>query len=183
MLPNEKVNWHIEGGDKLADSMAIQFKPATAGIKNIYCKINSQKGIRQSIEIKQAAINDVMFTDSNGLKIEKASWGQKINIWIDQKELTGEKLEIELRDSDTFDDDNVAPLISIPAYDGKLIPLNLDSNIKKKAGSQGELYVKAQLRKWLLFVKAKIMLSKLIIHIMKNTISLPRNTITLNKWS
>ncbi len=142
LLPNEKVNWHIEGGDKLADSMAIQFKPATAGIKNISCKINSQKGIRQSIEIKQAAINDVMFTDSNGLKIQKASWGQKINIWIDQKELTGEKLEIQLRDSDTFDDDNVAPLISIPAYDGKLIPLTLDSNIKKKAGNHGELYVK-----------------------------------------
>jgi len=142
LLPNEKVNWHIEGGDKLADSMAIQFKPATAGIKNISCKINSQKGIRQSIEIKQAAINDVMFTDSNGLKIEKASWGQKINIWIDQKELTGEKLEIQLRDSDAFDDDDVAPLLTIPAYDGKLIPITLDKNIKGKAGKHGELYVK-----------------------------------------
>jgi len=83
-----------------------------------------------------------MFTDSNGLKIEKAGWGQKINIRIDQKELVGEKLEIQLRDSDAFDDDDVAPLLSIPAYDGKLIPIILDKNIKSKAGKHGELYVK-----------------------------------------
>jgi len=114
----------------------------SAGKKIISCKINSQKGIRIIVDVKQAVINDVMFTDSNGLKIEKASWYQKINIWIDHKELIGEKLEIRLRDSDAFNDDDVAPLLTIPAYDGKLIPITLDKNIKGKAGKHGELYVK-----------------------------------------
>lgn len=57
-----------------------------------------------------------MFTDSNGLKIEKANWGQKINIWIEQMELIGKKLEIQLLDSDIFDDDSVAPIITIASY-------------------------------------------------------------------
>lgn len=57
-----------------------------------------------------------MFTDSNGLKIEKANWGQKINIWIERMELIGKKLEIQLLDSDTFDDDSVTPIITIASY-------------------------------------------------------------------
>ena len=144
LLPSEKVNWHIEGGDKLADSKTIQFKPSTAGIKNISCKINSQKGIRQSIAIKQAAINDVMFTDSNGLKIEKASWGQKINIWIEQKELIGEKLEIVVWDDDTGSPDDPVKTFMIPNYDGKLIPFSLDNSVKKLTGKNGAFYAKVK---------------------------------------
>ena len=52
-------------------------------------------------------------------------------------------MEIQLRDSDAFDNDDVAPLLSIPAYDGKLIQIILDKNIKSRAGKHGELYVKA----------------------------------------
>lgn len=144
LLPNEKVNWHIEGGDKMTGSKAIQFKPATAGIKNISCKINSQKGIRQSIAIKQAVIKDVMFTDSNGLKIEKASWGQKINIWIDQKELIGEKLEIVVWDDDTGSGDDPVKTIAVENYDGKLIPFSLDNTVKNLTGKVGAFYVKVE---------------------------------------
>jgi len=63
-----------------------------------------------------------MFTDSNGLKIEKASWGQKINVWIDQKELIGEKLEIMIWDDDIGSPDDPVKTFSIPSYNGKLIP-------------------------------------------------------------
>ncbi|WP_026718460.1 glycoside hydrolase family protein [Flavobacterium gelidilacus] len=79
--------------------------------------------------------------DNNGIKIEKASWGQTVNIYLKTEYLIGEEINIEVWDDDTFFDDGVANK-SIKIYDGKPISLKLDKNVKNKTGTLGKLYVK-----------------------------------------
>ncbi|MET3038357.1 hypothetical protein ABXT08_19895 [Chryseobacterium sp. NRRL B-14859] len=119
---------------------SVTFTPKTPGTLTITSRIKG-KGSTQKITVVQPAINDIQFTDNNGNKIEKAGWGQKINIWIDQKGLDNEKLTIVLLDSDTIQDDPVKT-ITVNAYDGGLIPVTLDAAMRNKTGDQGSIYVK-----------------------------------------
>jgi hypothetical protein len=84
----------------------------------------------------------MLFTDSNGIEIQRASWGQKINIWVQQENLIDEDIIVEVWDNDTFDgDDNVA-VINKNKYDGGLISFVLDTSVKRKTGDNGKLYVR-----------------------------------------
>ncbi|WP_353150188.1 PAAR-like protein [Chryseobacterium sp.] len=138
LLPGETIYW--QGFSNAVTGKSVTFTPKTPGTLTITSKIKG-KGSTQKITVVQPAINDIQFTDNNGNKIEKAGWGQKINIWIDQKGLDNEKLTIVLWDSDTIQDDPVKT-ITVNAYDGGLIPVTLDADMRNKTGDQGSIYVK-----------------------------------------
>ncbi len=138
LLPSEIVQW--QGFSNAVTGKSINFTPKKPGTLTITSKIKG-KGSTQTINVVQPVINDIQFTDSNGSKIDKAGWGQKVNIRIDHKGLDNEKLTIVLWDSDTVQDDPVKT-ITIPAYDGGLIPVTLDADMKNKAGNQGLIYAK-----------------------------------------
>jgi hypothetical protein len=137
LLPSEIVQW--QGFSNAVTGKSINFTPKKPGTLTITSKIKG-KGSTQTINVVQPVINDIQFTDSNGSKIDKAGWGQKVNIRIDHKGLDNEKLTIVLWDSDTVQDDPVKT-ITIPAYDGGLT-VTLDADMKNKAGNQGLIYVK-----------------------------------------
>ncbi|MET3038354.1 PAAR-like protein [Chryseobacterium sp. NRRL B-14859] len=138
LLPGETIYW--QGFSNAVTGKSVTFTPKTPGTLTITSRIKG-KGSTQKITVVQPAINDIQFTDNNGNKIEKAGWGQKINIWIDQKGLDNEKLTIVLWDSDTIQDDPVKT-ITVNAYDGGLIPVTLDASMRNKTGDQGSIYVK-----------------------------------------
>ena len=138
LLPNETVHW--QGFSNAVTGKSINFTPKKPGTLTITSRIKG-KGSTQTINVVQPIINDIQFTDSNGSKIDKAGWGQKVNIRIDHQGLENEKLTIVLWDSDTVQDDPVKT-ITIKAYDGGLIPVTLDADMKNKAGNQGLIYAK-----------------------------------------
>lgn len=140
-LPNEEIVWETALVHTIINPKTIEIKPTVAGKQLITCKINRQKGIKLSIDVKQAAISDVMFTDNNGIQIEKSSWGQKVNLWIDGKELQGEDLIVTVWDDDSILDDSAKTLLK-KKYDGGLIALPLDADMKSKTGNWARLYVK-----------------------------------------
>lgn len=143
-IEGEKVVWNIFGltlENSSYKNPVIDITPPKAGIESVTCKIGHRKGVKQSINIVQAKIIDACFVDNNGIKIEKACWGQTVNIYLNTEYLIGEEINIEVWDDDTFFDDGVANK-SIKSYDGKPISLKLDKNVKDKTGTLGELYVK-----------------------------------------
>ncbi|NML70325.1 DUF4280 domain-containing protein [Chryseobacterium sp. RP-3-3] len=143
LLPNEIVHW--QGFSTPVTGKSITFTPKTPGTLSITSKIKG-KGVTQKVNVVQPVINDIQFTDSNGNKIEKASWGHKVNIWIDQNGLSNEEINVVLWDNDTVQDDPVKT-ITINPYDGGLIPVTLDSYMKDKAGNQGLIYAKVSVPK------------------------------------
>nr|WP_294930322.1 PAAR-like protein [uncultured Flavobacterium sp.] len=141
-LDAEHIIWKTAIPHKTIDKKTISITPAIAGKQNVQCAINREPGITLGIDVKQGKVLGMLFTDSNGIEIQKASWGQKINIWVQQQHLTDEDIIVEVWDNDTFDgDDNVA-VINKNKYDGGLISFVLDTSVKQKTGDQGKLYVR-----------------------------------------
>lgn len=141
LLQTELVTWQTTIPHKNVDKKTISITPVIAGKQNVKCAINSEPGITLSIDVKQAKVLGMFFTDSNGIEIEKSSWLQTVNIWVKQENLIGEDLTIEIWDNDAFKND-YCKVINVPKYDGNLIPFTLDSYVRGKAGDWGMLYVK-----------------------------------------
>lgn len=135
----EKVVWDVNG--KQIEANAIDVKIAKPGKLTVTCKINRQPGIRQIIDIKQAELLDVVFTDKNGVKMQKASWGHKANIYIKHKELLGEDFKVQI-----IDDSNakVVHETAIKKYDGALIPMSFDGKMKSNAGGHTKFHIKIE---------------------------------------
>jgi murein DD-endopeptidase MepM/ murein hydrolase activator NlpD len=135
LLPNEKVNWTLDK-QSLADSKTLTTTFRSVGTTTISARINNEKGISKTIKVVQPALENVMFTDSQGIQIEKSSWGNKVNIWLKEKYLTGEKLKISLVVGTT-------PVHHFPekVYDGGLIELHLNDDIRKYAKNEATLKV------------------------------------------
>lgn len=89
----------------------------------------------------QAKINNVCFVDNNGIKIEKACWGQIVNIYLVTEFFIHEEIIVEVWDDDTLLDDEVAS-INIKKFDGKPIQLKLETIVSDKTGTVEDLYVK-----------------------------------------
>jgi muramidase (phage lysozyme) len=140
-LDAEHIIWKTAIPHKTIDKKTISITPVAAGKQNVQCAINREPGITSSIDVKQGKVLGMFFTDSNGIEIQRASWGQKINIWVQQEHLVGEDLTIEIWDNDAFKND-YCKVINVPKYDGNLIPFTLDSYVRGKAGDWGMLYVK-----------------------------------------
>ena len=161
----EKVFWETAVQHKQLDKKSISITPAVAGKQNVKCRINNQQGVTLSIDVKQAKVLGMLFTDSNGIEIQRASWGQKINIWVQQEHLTDEDIIVEVWDNDTFSgDDNVA-VINKNKYDGGLISFVLDASVKQKTGDQGKLYVRIGAPKLKLANSNAIFESKNYLHV------------------
>lgn len=77
-----------------------------------------------------------MFTDSNGIEIQKSAWGNKVHIWLKEKYLTGEKLKIPLLDNGT-----TVHYFPEKAYDGGLISLELNDDLRKHTKNDAALKV------------------------------------------
>ena len=137
----EQIFWETAIQHKQLDKKSISIKPAIAGKQNVKCRINNQPGVTLNIDVKQGKILGMFFTDSNGIEIQRASWGQKINIWVQQEHLTDEDIIVEVWDNDAFNNDSVA-VINKNKYDGGLISFTLDADVKKETGDWGKLYVK-----------------------------------------
>ncbi|WP_445722808.1 peptidoglycan DD-metalloendopeptidase family protein [Flavobacterium sp.] len=120
----------------------IDITPGYARKENVTCKINHQKGVSQSIEIVEAEILNAHFTDSNGIKIENASWEQTVYIYIDAKHLSGEEINIKVYDQDYFDGNDHVGSVNTKSYNGKPLEFKLDKTVKDKTGSNGKLYFK-----------------------------------------
>ncbi|NJM78847.1 MAG: hypothetical protein HC854_03065 [Flavobacterium sp.] len=102
-IAGEKVVWNVFG--KILENSSytnpvIDITPGYARKENITCKINNLKGVTKSITIVEAEIVNAHFTDNNNIKIENASWDQKVNILIEQKHLIEEEINIEVFDYD-----------------------------------------------------------------------------------
>jgi muramidase (phage lysozyme) len=78
-----------------------------------------------------------MFTDSNGIEIKKASWGQKVNVWINHKNLEDEDFIFTVIHENT-----TVHVQTIKAFNQYLIPLSLDEFMHKKVGKIGKLQIK-----------------------------------------
>lgn len=149
LLPNEKVFWDtISIENKVIGTQSIEICPSKVGLHTVKCRINNLPGKELKINVKQAKIKGMLFTDSNGIEIQKASWGQTIYIWLEQEYLTGEKVKVEVWDDDkprsfntSYFDDRVKT-IDIPEYDGGLIKVVLDKEVKDETGDFGLLYIK-----------------------------------------
>ena len=141
-IEGETIIWDTTIPYKTVDKKTIYIKPLRAGKEIVKCRINRQPGKALSIEVKQAKILGMLFTDSTGIEIEKSSWYQTVNIWIKQEHLVSEDLTIEIWDNDKMTGDDYCKVMNVKAYDGNLIPLTLDSYIKGKAGNWANLYVR-----------------------------------------
>jgi len=142
LIANETVVWDTAIPHKTVDEKTISITPLKAGKEIVNCRINRQSGKTLSIDVKQAKVLGMMFTDSNGIEIEKSSWYQTVNIWVKQEHLIGEDLTIEIWDNDKMSADDYCKVINVKEYDGNLIALTLDSYIRGKAGDWANLYVK-----------------------------------------
>ncbi|MGO4709817.1 PAAR-like protein [Chryseobacterium sp. 2TAF14] len=140
LLPNETVNWRAPFMTGTGQSVTVT--PKVAGKFAVTCKINSRSGVTKNVDVIQAIINNITFVDSQGNKIEKASWEQDINLWMEQTALEGEKIDIVLWDDDLGPTDDPVKTIAIKSYNGGLIPVTLDSSMKGKTGSHGLIYAK-----------------------------------------
>lgn len=135
LLPNEKVNWTLDQ-QSLANSKTMVTTFRSVGRTTVTAKINAEKGITKTFTVVQPILENVMFTDSQGIQIEKSSWGNKVNIWLKEKYVTGEKLKISLVVGTT-------PVYHFPekVYDGGLIELHLNDDIRKYAKNEATLKV------------------------------------------
>jgi muramidase (phage lysozyme) len=144
-IAGEKVVWNVFG--KILENTSynnpvIDITPGYARKENVTCKINHQKGVSQSIEIVEAEILNAYFTDSNGIKINNASWEQTVYIYIDAKHLSGEEINIKVYDQDYFDGNDHVGSVNTKSYNGKPLEFKLDKTVKDKTGSNGKLYFK-----------------------------------------
>lgn len=139
MSPNEdeKVVWDIVGKQLVAQS--IDVKIITPGKQTVVCRINRQPGVKQIIDVRQAEITDVVFTDLNGVKTNSASWGHKGNIYISHKELNGENFKVQI-----IDDSSGKAVHEMPVknFNGALIPIAFDGKIKTAAGNHMKFHIK-----------------------------------------
>jgi muramidase (phage lysozyme) len=135
LLPNEKVSWNFNG-QQLNNTTVITTTPQSAGKITATAKINNEKGVTKTFMVVQPVLENAMFTDSQGIQIEKSAWGNKVNIWLKEKYLTGEKLKISLVVGTT-------PVYHFPekVYDGGLIELHLNDDIRKYAKNEATLKV------------------------------------------
>ncbi|MEO8516563.1 MAG: PAAR-like protein [Flavobacterium sp.] len=135
LMPNEKVNWTLNG-QSVANTTAIKSTPTSPGNVTVTAKINAEKGITKSFKVVQPVLENVMFTDSNGIEIQKSAWGNKVHIWLKEKYLTGEKLKVALYDKGT-------PVYYFPekVYDGGLLDLELNDELRKYTKDYAELKV------------------------------------------
>jgi muramidase (phage lysozyme) len=127
-INGENVNWQIFG--KQIQGPKLNITGGQAGKYPVVCKINTQKGVIRDINIVQAQIDNIQFIDSNGVEIKKASWGQKLNIWIKHKEMLDEDFMLQV-----FNDKSHKVIFKkdIIKYDDSLIPFELDSIVKLHA--------------------------------------------------
>lgn len=135
LLPNEKVSWNFNG-QEFSNTTVLTSTPKSAGKITASAKINNEKGVTKTFMVVQPILENVMFTDSQGIQIEKSSWGNKVNIWLKEKYLTGEKLKISLVVGTT-------PVHHFPekVYNGGLIELHLNDDIRKYAKNEATLKV------------------------------------------
>ncbi|WP_309610127.1 hypothetical protein, partial [Flavobacterium sp.] len=136
-IEGEKTIWTIFGKTVLGQT--IDITPATAGSTPVVCKINYMSGKKQPLIIKQAVVDDVVFTDSSGIEIKKASWGSKINMFVKQKELIDEDFVVDLVSQA---DNKPALSKTVAKYNGGLLPIALDSSIKSKSAGATSFYLK-----------------------------------------
>ncbi|WP_296144482.1 PAAR-like protein [uncultured Flavobacterium sp.] len=139
MPPNEdeKVVWEVSGKQLVAN--AIDVKLVTPGKHTVVCKINRQPGVKQIVDVKQAELTDVVFTDKNGVKMQKASWGHKASIYITHKELLGEDFKVQIVD----DSSGKAVFESaVKKFDGALIPVSFDGKFKANAANHTKFHIK-----------------------------------------
>jgi hypothetical protein len=136
-IDGEKTIWTVFG--KTVEHDRINITPPTAGKQIVHCKINHRAGKSQSIDVKQAVIQDVVFTDSSGIEIKNTSWGNKIHIFVKQKELLEEDFTIQL-----ISQANNKPVFTqvVNKYNGGLLPIELDSVMKSKSAGAASVYLK-----------------------------------------
>lgn len=134
---DEKVVWDVIGKQVVAQSIDVTI--ATPGKQTVVCRINRQPGVKQTINVKQAEITDAAFTDLNGVKTNKASWGHKGNIYISHKELNGENFKVQI-----IDDSSGKAVHEMPVknFNGALIPIAFDGKIKTAAGNHTKFHIK-----------------------------------------
>ncbi|WP_136668421.1 PAAR-like protein [Flavobacterium sp. H122] len=135
LLPSEKVNWTYNA-QSLPNTKSIEVTPSIVGNVTVTAKINTEKGITKKFEVVQPVLQKVMFTDNNGIGIEKSAWGNKINIWLKEEYLIGEKLKVSLQDKGT-----TVHYFPEKIYDGGLIPLELNDALRKYTKDYAELKV------------------------------------------
>ncbi|MBE0393768.1 hypothetical protein [Flavobacterium sp. PL002] len=82
----------------------------------------------------------MLFTDSNGIEIQRASWGQKVNIWLKQEHLVDEEIKVEIWDKDYFSFNDHGGYINNKSYDGNLLSFSLNKAMKDETGSYAKLY-------------------------------------------
>ena len=144
-IEGEKVVWNIFGltlENSSYKNPVIDITPPKAGIESITCKIGYRKGVKQSIDIKQAKLVEAYFVDNNGIKIQNASWEQKVNIYLKTEFLIDEEINIQVYDQDYMSGNDPVYFKKIKKFDGNLINFKLDKSIKVKTGNWGRLYFK-----------------------------------------
>lgn len=134
---DEKVVWDVIGKQVVAQSIDVTI--ATPGKQTVVCRINRQPGVKQTIDVKQAEITDAAFTDLNGVKTNKASWGHKGNIYISHKELNGENFKVQIIDDASG---KAVHEIAVKSFNGALLPIAFDGKIKTAAGNHTKFHIK-----------------------------------------
>ncbi|MFD2907370.1 DUF4280 domain-containing protein [Flavobacterium ardleyense] len=144
-IEGEKVVWNLFGltlENTTYKNPIIDITPSKAGIESVTCKIGHRKGVTKPIDIKEAKLNDAYFVDNNGIKIQNASWEQKVNIYLKTEFLIGEEINIQVFDQDYMSGNDPVYFKNIKKFDGNLISFKLDKSIKEKTGDWGRLYFK-----------------------------------------
>jgi muramidase (phage lysozyme) len=138
LAPGEQIAWQVQGGESFSNVKSIEITPKTLGYLNVSCKINNNPGVTFGREVKQATVNAIDFTDANGVKIKRASWGQKVNISISQTDLENENIEVIVSD----DKNTVLKTIKVDKFKSEAIPFVLDNDIKSKTNEITSLNIK-----------------------------------------
>jgi muramidase (phage lysozyme) len=138
LVPGEQIAWQVQGGESFSNVKSIVITPKVAGNLSVTCKINNNPGVTFGQEVKQATVNAIDFTDANGVKIKRASWGQKVNISISQTDLENENIEVIVSD----DKNTVLKTIKVDKFKSEAIPFVLDNDIKSKTNEITSLNIK-----------------------------------------
>jgi muramidase (phage lysozyme) len=128
LVPGEQIAWQVQGGESFSNVKSIEITPKTLGYLNVTSKINNNPGVTMGLDVRQAQVASMNFTNDFNTEVQKASWGQKINISIGEEFLKDENIEVIVSDSKN----NLLKTIKINKYSGDLIPLTLDNDIKSK---------------------------------------------------
>ncbi|MBE0392399.1 PAAR-like protein [Flavobacterium sp. PL002] len=142
LIATEQVVWSLPIKHATIDKKTIAITPTVAGKQSVKCGINNQPGKISTIDVKQAKIHGMLFTDSNGIEIQRASWGQKVNIWLKQEHLVDEEITVEIWDKDYFSFNDHGGYINNKSYDGNLLSFSLNKAMKDETGSYAKLYIK-----------------------------------------